>query len=115
MDARPATPALRGLTARLPTIARVPLPIPADLEPMLALIQPDLPAGDGWEYEPKWDGFRLLAYVDGDQVRLESRGARGMTRYFPELLPGFRRLPSQRLVLAGGVILIWPAWAAFDS
>ena len=82
---------------------------------MLALIQPDLPAGDGWEYEPKWDGFRVLAYVDGDQVRLESRGAREMTRYFPELLPGFRRLPSRRLVLDGEVILIGPDGLDFDA
>ncbi|TMD05304.1 MAG: ATP-dependent DNA ligase [Chloroflexi bacterium] len=93
----------------------MPLPIPADLEPMLALIQPDLPAGDGWEYEPKWDGLRVLAYVDGDQVRLESRGAREMTRYFPELLPGFRRLPSKRLVLDGEVILIGPDGLDFDA
>ena len=54
-------------------------PIPLDMEPMLALIQPDVPDGSGWEYEPKWDGFRTLVHRDGDRVELVSRGARSMT------------------------------------
>ncbi|HEX2221022.1 MAG TPA: ATP-dependent DNA ligase, partial [Candidatus Limnocylindria bacterium] len=60
-------------------------PIPPPIEPMLAKPQPDIPAGDGWLYEPKWDGFRALAFRDGDEVYIQSRDLRPFNRYFPEL------------------------------
>src|ERR1700680_3533828 len=83
------------------------LPIPKDMEPMLsAPSETGIPKGDGWEYEPKWDGFRTLVFRDGDNVELISRGARPMTRYFPELLPDFRKLRLDRVVLDGELIVV---------
>jgi DNA ligase D-like protein (predicted ligase) len=90
-------------------------PIPLDMEPMLALLEPDLPNGEGWEYEPKWDGFRTIVHRDGDRVELISRGARPMTRYFPELLAAFRSLPAERLVLDGEIVLVTQEGLDFDA
>src|SRR6266446_8440458 len=81
------------------------LPIPRDMEPMLSAPQDDLPTGVDWEYEPKWDGFRTLVFRDGDEVELISRGAKPMTRYFPELVPALRTLRSKKVVLDGEVIV----------
>src|SRR3989442_12844066 len=77
------------------------------MEPMLSAIsETGIPKGDGWSYEPKWDGFRTLVYRDGDEGALQSRGGRPMTRYFPELLPGFRALGPTNLVLDGAAIVV---------
>jgi ATP-dependent DNA ligase len=75
------------------------------MEPMLSAPAPGIPKGDGWEYEPKWDGFRTLVYRDGDEVALISRGGRPMTRYFPEVLPAFRKLSSSKVVLDGELVV----------
>jgi ATP-dependent DNA ligase len=88
--------------------------IPFDMEPMLAVSQDDLPTGDGWSYEPKWDGFRTLVHVDGGSVELISRGARRMGRYFPELLEPLSRVGPD-LVLDGEIILIGPDGLDFDA
>src|SRR5467141_508713 len=82
------------------------LPIPRDMEPMLSAPQDELPTGADWEYEPKWDGFRTLVFRDGDEVELISRGAKPMTRYFPELVPALRMLRSKKVVLDGEVIVV---------
>jgi len=83
------------------------LPIPIDMEPMLsAPADGGIPKGDTWEYEPKWDGFRTLVFRDGDEVELISRGARPMTRYFPELLPAFRGLREKQVVLDGEIVVV---------
>jgi ATP-dependent DNA ligase len=76
------------------------------MEPMLSASADRIPAGDGWTYEPKWDGFRTLVFRDGDQVELVSRGGRPMTRYFPELLPAFKALKADRIVLDGELIVV---------
>src|SRR6202521_1731761 len=83
------------------------LPIPQDMEPMLsAPSEAGIPKGDSWEYEPKWPGFRPLVFRDGDQVELISRGARPMTRYFPELLLPLRGLREKQLVLDGEIVVV---------
>jgi len=82
------------------------LPIPLNMEPMLSAPGDGIPKGDSWEYEPKWDGFRTLVFRDGDNVELVSRGARPMTRYFPELLPAFRKLRQDKVVLDGELIVV---------
>ncbi|HLQ62513.1 MAG TPA: ATP-dependent DNA ligase [Candidatus Acidoferrales bacterium] len=89
--------------------------LPLDLEPMLATPQDGLPAGDGWVYEPKWDGFRILAFRDGPAVELISRGARPMTRYFPELVPPFLALRSERFVLDGEAVIVSRDGLDFDA
>jgi DNA ligase D-like protein (predicted ligase) len=77
------------------------------MEPMLsAPSETGIPKGDSWEYEPKWDGFRTLVFRDGDEVALISRGARPMTRYFPELLPAFRTLRESQVVLDGELVVV---------
>jgi ATP-dependent DNA ligase len=84
----------------------VNLPIPLNMEPMLSAPGEGIPKGDGWTYEPKWDGFRTLVFRDGDKVELISRGARPMTRYFPEVLPAFRKLRLDQVVLDGELIVV---------
>jgi ATP-dependent DNA ligase len=70
------------------------------LEPQLARSRAALPEDDGWAYEPKYDGFRALAFVDGDDVYLQSRGKKPLRRYFPELA-----FPPGRYVLDGEIII----------
>jgi ATP-dependent DNA ligase len=76
------------------------------MEPMLSAAADEIPKGDRWEYEPKWDGFRTLVFRDGDEVALVSRGSRPMARYFPEVLPAFRGLRQSKLVLDGELIVV---------
>lgn len=79
------------------------LPLSPPIAPQLARSRAALPEGDGWAYEPKWDGFRALAFVDGDEVYLQSRGAKPLARYFPEV-----RFPSGRYVLDGELVIRSP-------
>ncbi len=76
------------------------LPLSPPLLPQLARPAKKLPTGDGWVYEPKWDGFRALAFVDGADVYLQSRSGKPLRRYFPEL-----SFPSGRYVLDGEIVL----------
>jgi ATP-dependent DNA ligase len=78
----------------------VALPLSSPVLPQLAKTARTLPTGDGWVYEPKWDGFRAIAFVDGDTVELQSRNGRPLTRYFPELA-----FPDGRYVLDGEIVL----------
>ena len=73
---------------------------------MLSAPADGIPKGEKWSYEPKWDGFRTLVFRDGDEVALISRGSRPMTRYFPEVLPAFRGLRLDKLVLDGELIVV---------
>jgi ATP-dependent DNA ligase len=79
----------------------VALPLSPPLPPQLARSRATLPDGDGWAFEPKWDGFRAIAFVDGASVALQSRGGRALERYFPELL----RLPPGRYVIDGEIVI----------
>jgi ATP-dependent DNA ligase len=72
---------------------------------MLAKLTNDLPEGDGWLYEPKWDGFRCVVFRDGDDVELGSRNERPLTRYFPELLEPLRVQLPERCVLDGEIVI----------
>jgi ATP-dependent DNA ligase len=78
----------------------VSLPLSPPVLPQLAKTAKALPTGDGWAYEPKWDGFRAIAFVDGTDVHLQSRNGRPLSRYFPELL-----FPEGRYVLDGEIVL----------
>jgi ATP-dependent DNA ligase len=77
------------------------LPLAPPLLPQLARSRTTLPEGDGWAYEPKFDGFRTLAFVDGDEVHLQSRNGKPMARYFPEVVASF---PAGRYVLDGEIV-----------
>jgi ATP-dependent DNA ligase len=78
----------------------VPLPLTPPLLPQLARPRASLPEGDGWAYEPKWDGFRCIAFVDGAEWFLQSRNGKELLRYFPEL-----SFPEGRYVLDGEIVI----------
>lgn len=77
------------------------LPLKPPVEPQLALSRKNLPAGEEWAYEPKWDGFRALAFVDGEDLFLQSRNGRPLRRYFPELV-----FPGGKYVLDGELVIL---------
>ncbi len=70
------------------------------LEPQLARSKPELPTGEQWAYEPKYDGFRAIAFVDGEDCMIQSRSGKPLSRYFPELT-----FPSGRYVLDGEIVI----------
>ncbi|MEA2132267.1 MAG: hypothetical protein QOC68_176 [Solirubrobacteraceae bacterium] len=76
------------------------LPLRPPVLPQLAKSQKSLPEGEGWVYEPKWDGFRSIAFIDDGTVHLQSRNGKPLTRYFPELA-----FPEGRYVLDGEIVL----------
>jgi ATP-dependent DNA ligase len=76
------------------------LPLKPPIEPQLARGKPELPTGEEWVYEPKYDGFRAIVFVDGEDVTIQSRGAKPLGRYFPEL-----RFPAGRYVLDGEIVI----------
>ncbi|HEX2129327.1 MAG TPA: ATP-dependent DNA ligase [Solirubrobacterales bacterium] len=77
------------------------LPLSPTIHPQLALSRKTLPEDDGWAYEPKYDGFRALAFVDGEDVFLQSRNGRPLARYFPELV-----FPKGNYVLDGELVIL---------
>jgi ATP-dependent DNA ligase len=79
----------------------VAFPLKPPIEPQLALTRKQLPEGDAWAYEPKYDGFRGIAFVDGDEVFLQSRSGKPLRRYFPEL-----EFPRGRYVLDGELLIL---------
>jgi ATP-dependent DNA ligase len=82
---------------------------------MLAKSAADLPSGDGWLYEPKWDGFRTIVFRDGDEWLLQSRDLKPMNRYFPELgAPILEQMP-ERCVLDGEVVIAGPNGLDFNA
>jgi ATP-dependent DNA ligase len=83
------------------------------VEPMLARLERSLPVGDGLLYEPKWDGFRCLAFCSGGEVVLQSRNDRPLTRYFPEVVAGLRGLGN--VVLDGELVITRAGRADFPA
>ena len=77
------------------------LPLKPPIEPQLALSRKTLPTDEGWAYEPKYDGFRAIAFVDGDDLFLQSRTGRPLARYFPEL-----EFPEGRYVIDGELLIL---------
>jgi ATP-dependent DNA ligase len=92
----------------------VPLPLKPPVKPQLARPAKDLPDGEEWRFEPKWDGFRTIVFRDGDDVYLQSRNGRPMNRYFPEIVPDILTLPGDRLVLDGELIVVVDGVQEFD-
>jgi ATP-dependent DNA ligase len=91
------------------------LPFEPPLEPMLAKPAGEIPLGEGWHYEPKWDGFRALVFRDGDEIYMQSRDLKPLDRYFPELPPALRENLPDRCVLDGEVVIVGPDGLDFDS
>jgi ATP-dependent DNA ligase len=76
------------------------LPLKPPIEPQLARSRAELPLGEEWVYEPKYDGFRAIAFVDGDECMIQSRSGKPLSRYFPEL-----EFPPGRYVLDGEIVI----------
>src|SRR4051794_27217035 len=106
-----ATVATRITVTRLVSMA---LPLKPPIKPQLARSAKELPEGDSWRYEPKWDGFRTIVFRDGDDIYLQSRNGKPMDRYFPEVIEQVRALPAQRVVLDGELIVVVDGIQEFD-
>ncbi|HMC88769.1 MAG TPA: ATP-dependent DNA ligase [Gemmataceae bacterium] len=85
------------------------------LPPMEALLVPEIPQGPGWQYEPKWDGFRCLVFRDGDDVYLQSKAERPLARYFPEVVAAMQAVKTARFVLDGEIVVPVAGRLAFDE
>src|SRR4051812_30909294 len=87
----------------------------ADAMPMEARSQPALPEGDGWQFEPKWDGFRCLAFRAGGEVELRAKSGKPLTRYFPDMAEALAALPCDRFVLDGELVIPVGGVLSFDA
>jgi ATP-dependent DNA ligase len=87
----------------------------AQLAPMEALLASELPEGDGWRFEPKWDGFRCLAGRDGAEVTLTSKSGKPLARYFPEVVDMLLGLTAKRFLLDGELIISVGDVLSFDA
>jgi len=92
----------------------VTLPLQPPIKPQLAKSARELPEGEQWRYEPKFDGFRTIVFRDGDEVKLQSRNGRPMNRYFPDVVEQVLALPHDRLVLDGEMIVVVDGIQEFD-
>jgi ATP-dependent DNA ligase len=88
---------------------------PLDLPPMEARLVDDLPAEPGWQFEPKWDGFRCLAFRAGNEVELRAKSGKPLARYFPEMAEVLRRLEPSRFVLDGELAIPVGETLSFDA
>jgi ATP-dependent DNA ligase len=91
------------------------LPIKPPYLPMEARTVEVIPEDEGWQYEPKWDGFRCLAFRDGKSVKLQSKAGQPLDRYFPELVKAFLELDADRYVLDGEIIVPVDGALSFDD
>jgi ATP-dependent DNA ligase len=91
------------------------LPVNPPVPPMLAKRVGELPPGETWIFEPKWDGFRALIFRDGDEILIQSRDEKPLNRYFPELLEPLRSHLPARSVLDGEIVIAKDGALDFDA
>lgn len=91
------------------------LPIKPPYPPMDALLVSEIPAGSNWEYEPKWDGFRCLAFRDGKNIELQSKSGQALGRYFPEIVAALLKLKASKFVLDGELVIPVKGGLSFDD
>jgi len=91
------------------------LPVPLDLAPMEAKLVESIPREAGWRFEPKWDGFRCLAFRAGDEVALRAKSGKPLDRFFPDVLAALRALPVQRFVVDGELTIEVSGEPSFDA
>src|SRR6266576_1671465 len=87
------------------TRLKMTLPIRPPLPPMEARSVDELPVGPEWQYEPKWDGFRCIAFRDGDKIYLQSKAGQPLARYFPDVVDSLKELAQQQFVLDGELVI----------
>src|ERR671913_109636 len=93
----------------------MPFPIDPPIEPMLAKLADALPAGGGFLYEPKWDGFRAIVYRGKGEVYIQSRDLRPLDRYFPELHDTLLAALPDRCVVDGEIVIVSKRGLDFDA
>jgi ATP-dependent DNA ligase len=93
----------------------VNLPVNPPVLPMLAKRVDQLPEGDGWIFEPKWDGFRALIFRDGDEIFIQSRDEKPLDRYFPDLHAPLKAQLPARCVLDGEIVIARGGALDFDA
>jgi ATP-dependent DNA ligase len=93
----------------------VSYPLPPPIEPMLATLSNELPPGDEWLFEPKWDGFRAIVFKDGADVYIQSRDGKPLNRYFPDLEASLREALPERCVVDGEIVIVGPRGLDFDA
>jgi ATP-dependent DNA ligase len=93
----------------------IKLPIQPPFPPMEAKLVDEIPAGDEWQYEPKWDGFRCLAFRKGETVLLQSKAGQPLGRYFPEMIAALEALPANQFVLDGEIVILHDGRLSFDD
>jgi ATP-dependent DNA ligase len=91
------------------------LPLPPDLSPMEARLVDRLPSEPGWQFEPKWDGFRCLALRAGDQVELRAKSGKPLSRYFPEVVARLRGLGPSLFAADGELVIPLGETLSFDA
>src|SRR5258708_19388833 len=91
------------------------LPLKHPSLPMEAKSAEKLPVGDSWQYEPKWDGFRCVAFRDGDRVDLQSKSGQPLARYFPEVVDALLKLKPKQFVLDGEIVVPIKGRFSFDD
>ena len=91
------------------------LPFAPPIEPMLSAAAEALPGGAGWQFEPKWDGFRTLVFRDGDEILLQSRDSKPMNRYFPELVAPLAAALPARCVVDGEIVIVGEQGLDFEA
>jgi len=91
------------------------LPIHVPFAPMEALSVEEIPSGVEWQYEPKWDGFRCLAFREGDEVQLQSKAGQPLARYFPEVVEALRGVSAKQFVLDGELVIREGTGFSFDA
>src|SRR5262249_61528371 len=90
-------------------------PMEPPVEPMLAKLATELPAGDGWLFEPKWDGFRAIVFRDRDRFYIQSRDLKPLDRYFPELEVSLRSSLPARCVVDGEIVIATERGLDFEA
>ncbi|KPH04343.1 ATP-dependent DNA ligase (plasmid) [Rhizobium acidisoli] len=89
--------------------------LPLDIQPMEARSADDLPDDRGWQYEPKWDGFRCLVFKEGSAVDLRAKSGKPLGRYFPEISEFFANLSLERFVVDGELVIDIDGKLSFDA
>ena len=91
------------------------LPLKPPFPPMEAKSVDTIPSGDDWQYEPKWDGFRCLAFRDGAEIFLQSKAGQPLARYFPDIVDALLRLPAKKFVIDGELVIEVDGRLSFDE
>ena len=96
--------------------AEIEFPLPVDTAPMEAKLAEEIPSdGEKWQYEPKWDGFRFLAFKSGEAVDIRGKSGKPLGRYFPELVDLLGSLKATRFVVDGEIVIDVAGHYSFDA